>query len=161
MLVCCRSLVRQQTHEWQISHNSTSWRTPPAGVPFTIFAPYARSQRPSAHLAFGSGPHHCPGAALARQELFSAFTIQLNRLDNIRIASPDDSFEQVPHSFPRGLRELHNELQVRRSRPFSPGASAYWDAPSRSDSVCDLRPAQFAATSAQTHSHPPRQRISV
>ncbi|MDA0977455.1 MAG: cytochrome P450, partial [Proteobacteria bacterium] len=41
-------------------------------------------QKAGAHLAFGSGPHHCPGAPLARQEMYSAFRILLHRLGNIR-----------------------------------------------------------------------------
>ena len=38
-----------------------------------------------AHLAFGSGPHFCVGASLARQEMISAFTALLNRLDDIEL----------------------------------------------------------------------------
>lgn len=38
-----------------------------------------------AHLAFGSGPHFCVGASLARQEMVSAFTVLLNRLEDIRL----------------------------------------------------------------------------
>ncbi len=40
------------------------------------------------HVAFGNGPHFCVGAALARQEMTSAFTALLSRLDDIRIAAP-------------------------------------------------------------------------
>ena len=78
-----------------------------------------------AHLAFGSGPHHCPGAALARQEMFSAFTILLNRLENIRTADPDDKFLHVPSSFLRGLEHLHLKFDVRNRERYMPGASAY------------------------------------
>ncbi len=38
-----------------------------------------------AHLAFGSGPHFCVGASLARQEMISAFTALLNRLADIKL----------------------------------------------------------------------------
>jgi len=40
------------------------------------------------HLAFGLGNHFCIGAALARQELRSAFTALLARLDDIELAGP-------------------------------------------------------------------------
>ena len=82
-------------------------------------------KRAGAHLAFGSGPHHCPGAALARQEMFSAFTILFNRLENIRLKDPSDSFEHVPHTFLRGLKHLNIVFDVRNRQPHRPGASVY------------------------------------
>jgi cytochrome P450 len=82
-------------------------------------------KKAGAHLAFGSGPHHCPGAALARQEMFSAFTIFLNRLDNIRTVDPNDNFAHVPSSFLRGLEHLNLKFDVRNRERYSPGASVY------------------------------------
>jgi cytochrome P450 len=82
-------------------------------------------KKAGAHLAFGSGPHHCPGAALARQEMFSAFTILLNRLENIRTVDPDDNFAHVPSSFLRGLEHLNLTFDVRNRERYLPGASAY------------------------------------
>ncbi len=81
--------------------------------------------KPGAHLAFGSGPHHCPGAALARQEIYSSFTILLNRLENIRLKDPGDQFEHVPSSFLRGLAHLNIEFDVRNRDRFLPDASAF------------------------------------
>jgi cytochrome P450 len=81
--------------------------------------------KPGAHLAFGSGPHHCPGAALARQEMFSTFTILLHRLENVRLADPADAFEHVPSSFLRGLKTLRLTFDVRNRQRHLPGASAY------------------------------------
>lgn len=40
----------------------------------------------SAHLAFGSGPHHCPGAPLAIQELELALTALFDRFPGLRLA---------------------------------------------------------------------------
>ena len=85
----------------------------------------AERKKAGAHLAFGSGPHHCPGAALARQEMFSAFTILLHRLENIRTADPNERFTHVPSSFLRGLEHLHLEFDVRDRERYLPGASAY------------------------------------
>jgi len=82
-------------------------------------------QKPGAHLAFGSGPHHCPGAALARQEIYSSFTILLHRLDNIRLKDPEDAFEHVPSSFLRGLAHLNIEFDVRKPGRYLPDASAF------------------------------------
>ncbi len=82
-------------------------------------------KKAGAHLAFGSGPHHCPGAALARQEMFSAFTILLHRLDNIRTVDPEEKFAHVPSSFLRGLEHLHLEFDIRHKAPYFPNASVY------------------------------------
>ncbi len=82
-------------------------------------------RKAGAHLAFGSGPHHCPGAALARQEMFSAFTILFKRLKNIRLADPADSFAHVPSSFLRGLKSLNLKFEVAERARYSPSASAY------------------------------------
>ncbi|MCR9279575.1 MAG: cytochrome P450 [Pseudomonadaceae bacterium] len=82
-------------------------------------------KKAGAHLAFGSGPHHCPGAALARQEMYSAFVILLNRLDNIRLSTPDESLRHVPSSFLRGLEKLPIRFDVRNAERYLPGASAY------------------------------------
>ncbi len=81
--------------------------------------------KPGAHLAFGSGPHHCPGAALARQEIYSAFTILLHRLDNIQLADGNDSFSHVPSTFLRGLKALNITFDIRQREPHLPGASVY------------------------------------
>jgi cytochrome P450 len=82
-------------------------------------------KKAGAHLAFGSGPHHCPGAALARQEMYSAFTIFLHRLDNIRTVDRNEPFKHVPSSFLRGLANLHLEFDVRQRDRYFPNASVY------------------------------------
>ena len=82
-------------------------------------------KKAGAHLAFGSGPHHCPGAALARQEMYSAFTIFLHRLENIRATDPKEPFKHAPSSFLRGLENLHLKFDIRQSQPYFPNASVY------------------------------------
>ena len=82
-------------------------------------------KKAGAHLAFGSGPHHCPGAALARQEMYSAFTIFLHRLENIRTVDSNEPFKHVPSSFLRGLSSLHLEFDVRQRERYFPNASVY------------------------------------
>jgi cytochrome P450 len=67
------------------------------------------------HLAFGHGPHSCPGAPLARAE--GRITVErfLDRLHDIRIADAhhgppgDRQYEYVPTYILRGLTRLHLE----------------------------------------------------
>lgn len=47
----------------------------------------------SAHLAFGSGPHHCPGAPLAIQELEFAIPMLFTRFPGLRLAARVDDLE--------------------------------------------------------------------
>lgn len=82
-------------------------------------------EKPGAHLAFGSGPHHCPGAALARQELYSTFVILLQRLTNIRVANTQETFAHIPHSFLRGLGKLEIQFDVQQRDRYLPGKSVY------------------------------------
>ena len=60
----------------------------------------------ASHLAFGGGPHYCIGAALARQEMHSAFTNLLRRLDDIQLASPVPEPAHHPSMFLMPLKEL-------------------------------------------------------
>lgn len=84
-----------------------------------------KRNKPGAHLAFGSGPHHCPGAALARQELYSTFVILLQRLKNIRVADPAEEFKHIPHSFLRGLGKLEIQFDIHQRERYLPGKSVY------------------------------------
>jgi cytochrome P450 len=58
------------------------------------------------HVAFGSGPHFCIGAHLARQEMNAAFTAILDRMDDIALARPMPVPAHEPSFFLRPLKEL-------------------------------------------------------
>ena len=68
------------------------------------------------HLAFGRGPHACPGGPLARAETRISIDRLLARLADIRIAEsahgPADArrYEYVPTYILRGLTRLHLEF---------------------------------------------------
>jgi cytochrome P450 len=68
---------------------------------------------PKDHLAFGRGPHTCPGAALARLETRVSLERILNRLDAI-VLDPehhgpegDRRFSYMPTYVFRALQKLH------------------------------------------------------
>ena len=46
-----------------------------------------------AHMAFGSGIHHCVGSQLARAEMIASFRAMLNRFSSIELAVPEDDIE--------------------------------------------------------------------
>lgn len=81
--------------------------------------------KPGAHLAFGSGPHHCPGAALARQEMFSSFKILLQRLDSVELAVPQSQLQHAPSIFLRGLSSLPVRFSVKQRERYEPNASVF------------------------------------
>jgi cytochrome P450 len=58
------------------------------------------------HLAFGHGPHFCPGSLLSRTETRIAFEQLLTRIATIRLAD-DTPLEQTPNFATRGYREIH------------------------------------------------------
>jgi cytochrome P450 len=58
------------------------------------------------HVAFGSGPHFCIGAHLARQEMMTGFSTILDRMDDIRLARPMPEPAHESSFFLRPLKEL-------------------------------------------------------
>jgi cytochrome P450 len=82
-----------------------------------------RIDRPNAkvHIAFGRGPHSCPGGPLARVEGRVSIAKLLERMRNIRLSDehhgpPDDRrFTYEPTWVLRGLRDLHIEFTPAES----------------------------------------------
>ncbi|RSM45578.1 cytochrome P450 [Amycolatopsis balhimycina DSM 5908] len=62
------------------------------------------------HIAFGSGPHLCIGAALARLQADVAFETVLRRLPTARLVVPEEELAWWPSPITRGLFHLPIEL---------------------------------------------------
>ena len=69
-------------------------------------------KKPGAHLAFGSGIHHCLGAPLARRELWWGFKTFLDRVETARCA-PANQFDYHPHCLLRALKSLQIEFTLK------------------------------------------------
>ena len=67
-------------------------------------------EKPGRHLAFGSGIHHCLGAPLARRELYWAFKVLAESIDEMWFAPGRNDFTQAPNFSLRALKELHIEF---------------------------------------------------
>jgi cytochrome P450 len=57
-------------------------------------------------LAFGAGVHLCLGQQLARKEMQKAFPMVLDRLKNLQLVDPPESFRYVPSILLRGVEKL-------------------------------------------------------
>jgi cytochrome P450 len=68
---------------------------------------------PGAHLSFGSGTHHCPGAPLSRQELNRGILAILDRMENFRLSSVHPAPKPEPSLILRNLSELWIEFDRR------------------------------------------------
>lgn len=62
--------------------------------------------RPGDHLAFGTGPHFCLGAALARAELRVVLGAVLTRMSGVRLAVPREAIRRKQDVMVTGLAEL-------------------------------------------------------
>ena len=67
---------------------------------------------PRNHLAFGNGPHVCPGAALARLEARVAINAVLDRVATLRPVQPG-FYENVPVAWAHGPTSLVVNLTPR------------------------------------------------
>jgi len=64
------------------------------------------TRQPNPHLAFGYGPHFCPGAQLARMELQVSLDTVLSRLPGLRIAVAEADLSWREGTVMRGLTAL-------------------------------------------------------
>ncbi|MCZ2403631.1 cytochrome P450 [Paenarthrobacter sp. Z7-10] len=64
------------------------------------------SRRPTAHTAFGFGPHHCLGQQLARLELRIAFPALFRRFPHLRLEKPATDLDFRKTTFVYGLWDL-------------------------------------------------------
>ncbi len=73
------------------------------------------------HIAFGHGPHTCPGAPLARAEGRITIERLLDRMDNIRISETEHGpagarrYKYLPTYILRGVSRLYIEFEPRVS----------------------------------------------
>lgn len=65
------------------------------------------------HLAFGKGIHMCLGAQLAKMEISTAFSVLLQRLDNLALDAKDHSPHYPPNVLLRGMTELPVRFRAR------------------------------------------------
>lgn len=67
------------------------------------------------HLSFGSGPHVCPGAALARLEVRTLMREFTQRVASFRLADPDQGFDAVPTGMLQSQRTLRLVVEEQES----------------------------------------------
>ena len=67
-------------------------------------------RQPNHHLAFGSGPHFCMGANLARVELETLFRHLLARLEWFELAGPPELLNSAVNG---GIKHLSLRVRLR------------------------------------------------
>lgn len=113
---------------------------------------------PNPHLAFGYGPHYCPGAQLARMELQVALDTILTRLPGLQIAVPEDQLTWHTGTMMRGLAAfpvtwltpatavLH-PVGHRRAQVAESGGDLVPVRLGKCSTVASTRPAEMASSS--------------
>ena len=69
--------------------------------------------KPGRHLGFGSGVHHCLGAPLARREMYWAFKLLIDRVEDMWFAPGKNDFTVAPNFALRALKALHIEFKAK------------------------------------------------
>jgi cytochrome P450 len=67
-----------------------------------------------AHMAFGSGTHHCLGAPLARRELTWGFQAVVDRFEDMDFAEGENDFAYHPHFLLRSLKQLNITFEAKK-----------------------------------------------
>jgi cholest-4-en-3-one 26-monooxygenase len=75
------------------------------------FVPHL-DRRDGRHLAFGRGPHVCPGAPLARAELRIAFETLLARTSSITLADREDAVVAAGNPMTAAVGELYLDVRA-------------------------------------------------
>jgi cytochrome P450 len=83
---------------------------------------------PASHLAFGTGPHRCLGAPLARVELQESMRALVTRLPGLALAVPTGELRFKPGMAIHALRELPITWTAAASRNLSsqPAGTVTW-----------------------------------
>lgn len=68
-----------------------------------------------AHMAFGSGTHHCVGSQLARAEMNAAFGAMLRRFESFELAEPTETIRYHPSFALRGPSVLNLKLTAAKA----------------------------------------------
>lgn len=74
-------------------------------------------REPNPHLAFGFGPHACPGAALARLELCEALHALLTRLPDVALCARRDELHWSTAPLTRAVSSLPASYSRKLGRP--------------------------------------------
>ena len=69
-------------------------------------------KNPGAHLAFGSGIHHCVGFHLAKRELYWAFATIADRFGALRLSARHEPIEYLQNYMFRSIKALHVEFEL-------------------------------------------------
>lgn len=69
-------------------------------------------KNPGAHLAFGSGMHHCVGFSLAKRELYWAFATIADRFRALRLSAGHEPIEYLQNYMFRSIKALHVEFDL-------------------------------------------------
>jgi cytochrome P450 len=109
------SLTGQALHEGEhvmISLSSANWDDTvfPAPDTFDLDRDTVRQ-----HVAFGSGPHICPGAPLARLEARSLLNAFVERFDRVGLGA-DYGFDHLAHGMLHGPHTLRIVLHEATDR---------------------------------------------
>ena len=59
------------------------------------------TRRRNNHLAFGSGPHVCAGAHLARLEMRSLLSAMVQHVERIEVDTPEQKFNNLLNGYTR------------------------------------------------------------